>query len=134
MIAALVAVSAVAAADRVPAVSARADERAVLCEVEPPREAAGLEQCLQWSPRDVESILDLASRHEAEGRVDEALQLYRRVVALDPIDADARVRLAAALLASGQPEASRAEAARAVNLRPGDLEVRRLASLASGAR
>jgi cytochrome c-type biogenesis protein CcmH len=129
VIAAVMTAGAVAAADRVPGSGTSADARAVLCEVEPPRETAVLEQCVQRSPRDVESLLDLASAREAAGQLSAAVHLYRRAVAVDPLDAAARMTLARALLASGQREAARAEAARAASLRPGDPEARHLAAL-----
>jgi Flp pilus assembly protein TadD len=64
--------------------------------------------------------------------MNEAIEIYRRVTELDPLDAEARLALAAALLAGGQAEAARLEAGRAANLRPGDPEAQRIASIAPG--
>jgi len=65
----------------------------VLCELNPPRDLAGLEACLARSPHDVELLLDLGAAYVAAGRIADARERYARAVALDPRDADARRRL-----------------------------------------
>lgn len=69
--------------------SATADEaspEAVRCELEPPRDVAGLEACLARSPRDVEILLELAAAYEAAGRPAEARAAAQRAIAIDPRD------------------------------------------------
>lgn len=63
------------------------------CELDPPRDVAGLEACLARSPRDVELLLDLGAAYAASGRNAEAREAYARAVAVDPHDAEARRRL-----------------------------------------
>jgi len=66
---------------------------AVRCELDPPRDIAGLEACLARSPRDLELVLDLAAAYDAAGRATEARAQYARAVEIDPHDEDARKRL-----------------------------------------
>jgi cytochrome c-type biogenesis protein CcmH/NrfG len=66
---------------------------AVQCELNPPRDRAGLEACLARSPQDVELLLDLGEAYAAEGRAAEARDMYVRAAAIDPRDAEARRRL-----------------------------------------
>ena len=68
----------------------------VRCELDPPRDLAGLEACAARSPRDVELLVQLAAAYEAAGRRDDARTAYRRAIEIDPRDADAQRRLAAA--------------------------------------
>lgn len=69
--------------------SATADQvspEAVRCELDPPRDVAGLEACVARSPLDVEILLDLAAAYEAAGRAAEARECYQRAIQIDPRD------------------------------------------------
>ncbi|MGE0864731.1 MAG: tetratricopeptide repeat protein [Vicinamibacterales bacterium] len=70
-----------------------ASAESIRCEIDPPRDIAGLEACLARSPRDLELVLELAAAYEAAGRHPEARAQHERAVAIDPRDADARRRL-----------------------------------------
>ena len=92
LIATLSAVAVVVAANR-PAQGDRASADTVRCELNPPRDMAGLEACLARSPQDVELLLELGAAYVAVDRVADARELYARAVAIDPRDAEARQRL-----------------------------------------
>jgi len=85
---------------------------ATSCELDPPRDAAGLEGCLAIFPRDIELMLDLGTLYEESGRDDRAEALYRLALSIDARDADVHVRLGRVLLARGD-EAGAARSARA---------------------
>lgn len=101
----------------------------VRCDLDPPRDPHGLEACVSRSPRDVELLLDLGAAYEAEGRLAEARQVYRRAVAVDPGDAGARMRLGAALHRAGDLIGARREGRAALRFRPHDPAARELASV-----
>lgn len=83
-----------------------ASAETVRCDVDPPRDIAGLEACLAQSPRDVELLLDLGGAYDIAGRSTDARAQYSRAVEIDPRDADARRRLAdSANRPSRQPDA-----------------------------
>ena len=71
-----------------------ASAESVRCEVDPPRELAGLEACVSLFPHDVELLLELGSAYDEAGRTGDARSTYRRAIELDPRDADVRRRLA----------------------------------------
>ena len=104
-------------------------DHTVRCDLDPPRDAPGLEACVSQSPRDVELLLELGTAYEAEGRFGEAQAVYRRAVAVDPRDAGARVRLGVALHQAGDLAGARREGAAAVRFRPHDPAARELASV-----
>ena len=70
-----------------------ASAESVRCEVDPPRDVAGLEACVSLFPHDVELLLELGTAYDEAGRTGEARSAYRRAIELDPRDADAQRRL-----------------------------------------
>lgn len=76
-----------------PAQGNQASADTVRCELNPPRDIAGLEACLARSPQDVELLLELGAAYVTVDRVADARELYARAVAIDPRDAEARQRL-----------------------------------------
>jgi Flp pilus assembly protein TadD len=95
-------------------------EDTLQCDLDPPTDVEELESCLERSPQDVELSLDLAAAYESDGRPGDALRVYQRAVEVDPRDADARVRLGAALRRAGDHEGASREGAVAVGFRPND--------------
>lgn len=71
-----------------------ASAESVRCEIDPPRDVAGLEVCASLFPRDVELLVELGTAYDAAGRAADARSAYRRAIELDPRDADAQRRLA----------------------------------------
>lgn len=96
------------------------DDTTASCEIDPPRDVAGLEACLARSPHDVELLLNLGLALEAEGRQAAAGSAYQRAVDADPGDADARLQLAAALRRAGHLDDARRQGQAALHLRPND--------------
>jgi cytochrome c-type biogenesis protein CcmH/NrfG len=92
----LAAVSFVVVVNR-PVQGDQASADAVRCELDPPRDVAGLEACVARSPRDVELLVQLASAYEAAGRTEDAGSMYRRAIEVDPRDAEVQRRLAETL-------------------------------------
>ena len=92
---------------------------AASCEIEPPRDAAGLERCLALYPRDIELMLDLGSVYEAAARADRAEVLYRLALSIDGKDADVHVRLGRLLLHRGDARGAERAANAALALQPG---------------
>ena len=90
---ALVAVAAFMLVNRSTGTSGAASADALRCELEPPRDVAGLEACHALAPFDIELLLDLGAAYEAAGRSAEAQALYRRAAEIDPSDATVRRRL-----------------------------------------
>ena len=92
---------------------------AASCELEPPRDAAGLERCLALHPRDIELMLDLGSVYEAGSRADRAEALYRLALSIDAKDADVHVRLGRLLLERNDTDGAAREARAAAEFQPG---------------
>jgi cytochrome c-type biogenesis protein CcmH/NrfG len=84
----------VAVASRSAPSGAAASPESVRCELDPPRDIAGLEACVARSPRDLELFVELGAAYEAAGRADDARSAYRRAIEIDPRDADAQRRFA----------------------------------------
>ena len=95
-----------------------ADTFAAVCELNPPREAAGLERCLALQPRDIEIMLDLGALYEANAAFERAEALYRRALAVDTKDSDVHVRLGHLLLRRGDRAAAAEEARSALMYHP----------------
>jgi len=93
LVATLAIVGVVALASR-SAPSDAASAESVRCEIDPPRDVAGLEACVSLFPHDVELLVDLGTAYGAAGRSDDARSAYRRAIELDPRDADVQRRLA----------------------------------------
>ena len=117
---ALAAVAAFVLVNRSTGTSDAASADAVRCELEPPRDAAGLEACRARAPFDVELLLELGAAYDTAGRAADAQSLYRRAAEIDPRDASAWLRLAESLQRAGDVEGARRAAATAVALRPND--------------
>ena len=94
LVATLAIVGVVAFASRSAPSDAAASAESVRCEIEPPREIAGLETCVARFPRDVELLVELGAAYEAAGRSEDARSTYGRAIDIDPSDADAQRRLA----------------------------------------
>jgi cytochrome c-type biogenesis protein CcmH/NrfG len=93
LVATLAIVAVVALASRsAPSDAASADS--VRCEIDPPRDVAGLEACVSLFPHDVELLVDLGTAYGAAGRLDDSRTAYRRAIELDPRNADVQRRLA----------------------------------------
>jgi tetratricopeptide (TPR) repeat protein len=88
-------------------------------------EAARLyEQAIAASPDSAFLVRDLAEVEARQGKTDQALAHYRRVIEMDPTDAASRVRIGEILDAQGDLAAAREMYAEAHNLEPG-AELRR---------
>jgi Flp pilus assembly protein TadD len=77
----------------------------------------GLEACIALHPSDIEAMMDLAGL-VAAADAPRAEGLYRRALAVDPMDAEVHVRLAALMLERGRHESAVEHAERALALRP----------------
>lgn len=73
---------------------AAAPAAAVQCELDPPGDPAGLEQCVERFPRNVELLVDLGDAYRAAGRAADAIAVYQRARDIDPRDAEVLQRLA----------------------------------------
>lgn len=91
---------------------------------------AALRRALQFDPRHPEAASWLAIALHRQQRWNEAIEVYRRVLAATPDDATARYNLALGLEHAGEWQAAAAELERVVAQRPGRLDARaRLANL-----
>jgi len=80
--------------------------------------AETLRKALMLAPQDSALLMWAANLSAARGEAASALEFIQRAVALDPVNAQARAFLGAALLASGQQEKARAEYTRMIELNP----------------
>jgi adenylate cyclase len=80
--------------------------------------AETLRKALALAPQDPALLIEAGNLAQARGETAQSLDLFRRAVALDPVNAQARAFLAASLSASGKQEEARAEYAREVELNP----------------
>src|SRR5262249_31784132 len=78
-----------------------------------------LEACLALDSDDTAAMGDLAVAYEDAGRAKDAEAVLRRALSVDSEDGDVHVRLARVLLARGDREGARREAAAAAVLQPG---------------
>jgi predicted Zn-dependent protease len=92
------------------------------CFVGEPASLTELEHCLTLRPDDVRLLVEVGDSYAAAGRAREAVALFERAVRADPRDADALVRLSAAVIAN-DPAAAHALASRALALRPNSAHV-----------
>lgn len=65
------------------------------CERVAPADAPALRRCLALRPDDIELMIDLAAVYERAGQRDRAGALYARALAIDPSDAEVRLKLRA---------------------------------------
>jgi len=72
-------------------------------------------------PEDLQNLFDDANGHLAVGEFDEAIDLYRRCVAIDPGFFDGWHALGMALLKTGQTKEAIGCGLQAVTLQPNDL-------------
>lgn len=82
--------------------------------------AAAYSEFLKASPNDIAALTHLAICFVATGRLDDAIITFRRVVDLDPSNADNERNLANALFDHRDADEASVHAARAVELQPGD--------------
>ncbi len=75
----------------------------------PSRALPALERCHALLPQDVELTADLADTYASLQRPDDAISAYQEIIALDPLYADVRLRLARLLRARGDESAARAQ-------------------------
>jgi TolB-like protein/tetratricopeptide (TPR) repeat protein len=80
--------------------------------------AETLRKALALAPQDPALLMEAGNLAQARGEITEALDLFRRAVALDPVNAQARAFLASSLSGSGRQEEARAEYAREIELNP----------------
>jgi tetratricopeptide (TPR) repeat protein len=92
------------------------------CELGPAPTMGDLEACLQARPDDVAAMLDLAAAYEFSGHAGRAEAVYRRAADVDPLDADAHLRLGRLLRQRGDRAAARAAGERALAIRPNSAE------------
>jgi hypothetical protein len=77
-----------------------------------------LEARVRDHPRDPAARLDLADAYLARGRVGDAVDQYAALIAIDPRNADAHVRLGTILYRSGRPEGALRAVDRALEIDP----------------
>lgn len=80
--------------------------------------AETLHKALALAPQDSALLMEAGNLALARGETAQALELFRRAVALDPVNAQARAFLGGSLSLSGHQEAARAEYGRVVELNP----------------
>ena len=80
--------------------------------------AETLRKALALAPQDPALLMEAGNLAQARGEVTQGLDLFRRAVALDPVNAQARAFLAGSLLSLGHHEEARAEYARVIELNP----------------
>jgi len=91
------------------------------------------EQYLATRPDDVHALTNLGITQIAFGRLDRAIDVFRRAVAADPKNANTRRILGMALMDRGDPEAAAAEARAGLQSNPDDPALRELAATADAA-
>src|SRR5262245_48391468 len=81
--------------------------------------AAGtLGNALALAPQDPALLMEAGNLAQARGEIPQSLDLFRRAVASDPVNAQARAFLAGSLSVSGKQKEARAEYARVIELNP----------------
>src|SRR2546423_2976236 len=80
--------------------------------------AETLRKALALAPQDPALLMEAGNLASARLESTQALDLFRRAVALDPVNAQARAFLASNLSASGRQEEARAEYGRVIELNP----------------
>jgi len=77
-----------------------------------------LQKALALAPQDPAVLMEAGNLAQARGEIPQAIIFFRRAVALDPVNAQARAFLANGLSVAGKQEESRAEYGRVVELNP----------------
>ena len=80
--------------------------------------AETLRKALALAPQDPALLMEAGNLAQARGETTQGLDLFRRAVALDPVNAQARAFLAGNLSVLGKQEEARAEYAREIELNP----------------
>jgi len=80
--------------------------------------AETLRKALALAPQDPALLMEAGNLAQARGENAQGLDLFRRAVALDPVNAQARAFLAGSLSVSGKQEEARTEYAREIELNP----------------
>jgi serine/threonine-protein kinase len=80
--------------------------------------AETLRKALALAPEDPALLMEAGNLAQARGENTQGLDLFRRAVALDPVNAQARAFLAGSLSVSGKQEEARSEYAREIELNP----------------
>jgi tetratricopeptide (TPR) repeat protein len=80
--------------------------------------AQTVSKALTLAPSDPNMLIAAANLERARGHTDREIELYRKVVDLDPVNAEARSSLASAFATTKQFAEARAEYARVVELNP----------------
>lgn len=80
--------------------------------------AETLRKALVLAPQDPALLMEAGNLAQSRGEITQALDLFRRGVALDPVNAQARAWLAGILSTLGKQEEARAEYAREIELNP----------------
>jgi tetratricopeptide (TPR) repeat protein len=80
--------------------------------------AETLRKALALAPQDPALLMEAGNLAAARGEMMRAIDLFRRAVALDPVNAQARAFLASNLSCVGKQEEARAEYAREIELNP----------------
>ena len=80
--------------------------------------AETLRKALVLAPQDPALLMEAGNLAQARGEISEAFDLFRRGVALDPVNAQARAWLAGVLSILGKQEEARTEYAREIELNP----------------
>ncbi len=80
--------------------------------------AETLRKALALAPQDPALLMEAGNLAQARGETTQSLDLFRRAVALDPVNAQARAFLAGSLSVSGKQEEARTEYAREIELNP----------------
>jgi Flp pilus assembly protein TadD len=77
-----------------------------------------LERCVARHPADVELMSDLGAVYASSGRFVDAEAVYRRLLSVDPGDADVRVRLGRLLVSRGDLAGARVQGEAALAIQP----------------
>jgi TolB-like protein/tetratricopeptide (TPR) repeat protein len=80
--------------------------------------AETLRKALALAPQDPALLMEAGNLAQARGEIPQSLDLFRRAVSSDPVNAQARAFFAACLSGSGRQEEARAEYAREIELNP----------------
>lgn len=83
----------------------------------PSHDLAALERCHQLVPTDVELAADLAAEY-AKTRPDAAIEIYKKILELDPLYAEVRLRLARLLRDNGDDAGARSQVDAALRIQP----------------
>jgi tetratricopeptide (TPR) repeat protein len=89
------------------------------CDHFAPGDKTARERCVELRPDDVELMMELGGAYEEAAQWDRAEAMYRRALAIDPEDGDARVRLGGLLLRRGDMTAGRQQGVAALAIQPG---------------